>query len=106
MPVSVSGVTFEVYSVPNGVGMAWPPANNLPPGAVWHATQSPAWARYSPRATIDALSVAWFWADAEDVHDATATNDPIAIQREPLGNCGPNIVCPSAWFAAARQRHR
>src|ERR1700728_3545779 len=106
MPVSASGVTFEVYSVPNGVGMARPPANSLPPGAVWHATQSPAWARYSPRATIDALSAAWLWADAGDIHSATTANDPMAILRGSLGNCGRNNVCPSAWFAAARQRHR
>ena len=34
--------------MPNGVGIARPPANNAPPGLVWQAMQSPARARYSP----------------------------------------------------------
>src|SRR5678815_1145421 len=33
---------------PNGIVMTRPPANCLPPGSVWQATQSPARARYSP----------------------------------------------------------
>ncbi|MGY3649439.1 hypothetical protein ACVWW2_004730 [Bradyrhizobium sp. LM4.3] len=41
--------------VPNGVGMAWPPANRRPSGAVWQAVQSPARARYSPRAMTSLL---------------------------------------------------
>src|SRR4051794_39548430 len=44
---------LDVNSVPNGVGMARPPANVLPSGALWQAMQSPARARYSPLAMID-----------------------------------------------------
>ena len=39
----------EHYPGIQGVGIALPPANSRPPGLVWHATQSPARARYSPR---------------------------------------------------------
>src|ERR1700761_7645592 len=52
IPYWTSGEMFGEYSVPNGVSMARPPPNVLPRGAVWHATQSPARARYSPRITI------------------------------------------------------
>jgi alkanesulfonate monooxygenase SsuD/methylene tetrahydromethanopterin reductase-like flavin-dependent oxidoreductase (luciferase family) len=48
MPVSSSGVMLGTYRLPNGVGIARPPANSWPPGVVWQATQSPARARYSP----------------------------------------------------------
>src|ERR1700733_10176986 len=37
--------------VPNGSLNGSPPANGFPPGALWHAAQSAARARYSPRAT-------------------------------------------------------
>ena len=41
--------------MPNGVGIALPPAKMLPSGAVWQAMQSPARARYSPRAKMFSL---------------------------------------------------
>src|SRR5262249_50000341 len=49
IPVATSGVMFGPSSVPNGVSSAAPPANGLPPGAVWQPMQSPATARYRPR---------------------------------------------------------
>src|SRR5690606_42129846 len=50
MPVGW-GVMLVEYSVPMGVSMGRPPANGLPPLAVWQATQSPARARSSPCVT-------------------------------------------------------
>ncbi|MNJ67204.1 hypothetical protein D3C77_633560 [compost metagenome] len=43
-----AGVMLVEYTVPIGVSIGSPPANGLPPSAVWQATQSPARARYSP----------------------------------------------------------
>src|ERR1700676_5186371 len=98
MPVSRSGGTFEVYSVPNGVGMARPPANSLPPGAVWQATQSPAWARYSPWAAADAAAFG-AWAEACAINNAATITEPAAAQRRLFRNGGRSgIVCPSVWF--------
>src|SRR4029077_13631610 len=49
--------------VPNGSLKARPPANGLPPGAVWQAAQSAALVRYSPFATsadpVGCACVAW-----------------------------------------------
>ena len=42
MPVSLSGVMFGVYSVPNGVLNARPPAKRLPSSVVWQDSQSAA----------------------------------------------------------------
>src|ERR1700730_13850164 len=107
MPVSRSGVTFEVYSVPNGVGMARPPANSLPPGAVWQATQSPAWARYSPRATVDlSLPAGRVCAETPSVDPMIKANDPTAPERMSFRKGGLDIASPLVRFAAARQRHR
>src|SRR5262249_23755675 len=52
IPVAISGVMFGPSSVPNGVSSAAPPANGLPPGAVWQPMQSPATARYRPRSIL------------------------------------------------------
>ncbi len=46
MPAVFDGVMLVAMMVPIGVGSGRPPANGLPPGAVWQATQSPAVARY------------------------------------------------------------
>ncbi len=49
MPVVGSGVILVEYSVPKGSTNARPPAYGAPPSAVWHASQSAARVRYSPR---------------------------------------------------------
>src|SRR6202046_1265274 len=51
IPVSGSGVIFDEWIVPNGVGTETPPAKVLPPGAVWQALQFPIPARSRPRLT-------------------------------------------------------
>jgi len=50
IPVALSGVMFGVMMTPKGVCSGNPPANGVPPGAVWQATQSPAVTRALPRA--------------------------------------------------------
>ena len=55
MPVASSGVMFGVMIAPNGVCSARPPANGLPPGAVWQAMQSPIVASALPRCDIDVI---------------------------------------------------
>src|SRR3954453_15440387 len=48
MPVSRSGVMLAEKIVPNGLGIARPPAKGFALSAVWQATQSPASTRCLP----------------------------------------------------------
>src|SRR5476651_2779816 len=57
IPVFSSGVMLLLYSVPNGVCIASPPALVAPPGAVWHTAQSPTAASKRPRSRVAADQV-------------------------------------------------
>src|ERR1700722_17281635 len=83
---------FVEYSVPNGVGIARPPANNASPGLVWQAMQSPARARYSPFAISD-------WSSARAVARPATSRSSVSVWRS------PTVSSPSVRFAAASERH-
>src|SRR3954469_61151 len=97
MPVSGSGVMLEVYSVPNGVGMARPPANRRPSGAVWQAVQSPARARYSPRAMMSPV-LSLSCAAAAVVNAAMASN---LMDRSLIDNLKPTSASSVGLATAA-----
>src|SRR5690348_7207608 len=68
MPALFEGVMLVATMSPTGVGTTTPPANGFPPGAVWHAVQSAAMARYSPRSIVaapGAFDAGWAMAHVE-----------------------------------------
>src|SRR3954453_12215196 len=54
MPVCGSGVMLVDQIVPNGVGIARPPALTAPPAAVWQTAQLPSAASCAPFAIVAA----------------------------------------------------
>src|SRR5438477_7078043 len=68
---------------PSGVANGKPPANGLPPGAVWHAPQSPAIATYSPRRIRSAFAKSvTVWAKVALFESASAI--VATLERKPL----------------------
>src|SRR5450755_1324194 len=98
MPVASSGVILGEYNVPNGVGIAKPPAKGTPPCLLWQATQSPTWARYSPR--LIGASI----AGTSDQQRCAAQAAATAIVMTANPNTKPLIRGPFvSWFTAAGQ---
>ena len=68
-----------LYSVPNGVSIASPPALVAPPGAVWHTAQSPT------AASRRRLALRWMPADVFNAQNEVVARvrKQIYVRRKP-----------------------
>src|SRR5271163_1928671 len=86
----MSGVMLVVKMAPSGVPIFSPPAKALPSGAEWQATQSPARAKYSPRAVLPTV-----WArtgTASNRLASTAARTGIRIMGAVSGRAGQALI--------------
>jgi len=125
MPVSSSGVMLGETRSPKGVEMASPPAKGMPSAAapptapsrpdpaVWHETQSPARARYSPRLRVSSGEAARAVArNATPSAIASAVTPATPFLRDPKRSSPPRaglLACvativrlPSSMFKLKR----